>query len=125
MLACTIDISDGAKQGQVFLAFPEWSVPSEFAPSLPDTEAYNMVEIWLDVPAKLTVELTHILLPFEAADKIQCGDLLPLPKLVMNHVKVPSQASKFLSFSISGTGAGTARRTAGSQCSTGSASDNA
>ena len=94
MLACSIDISDGAKQGQVFLAFPEWSVPSEFAPSLPDTEAHNMVEIWLDVPAKLTVELTHILLPFEAADKIHCGDLLPLPKLVMNHVKVPSQASK-------------------------------
>ena len=125
MLACSIDISDGAKQGQVFLAFPEWSVPSEFAPSLPDTEAHNMVEIWLDVPAKLTVELTHILLPFEAADKIHCGDLLPLPILVMNHVKVPSQASKFLSFSISVTGAGTARRTAGSQCSTGSASDNA
>ena len=95
MLACWIDISDGAKQGQVLLALPERSVPSELAPSLPATDAQNTAGIWLDVPAELTVELTRISLPFEADDKMRCGDLLPPPKLVMDHVKVWAQTSNF------------------------------
>jgi flagellar motor switch protein FliM len=42
MLACSIDISDGAKQSQVLLPFPERSVPSELAPSLPYTDTEPM-----------------------------------------------------------------------------------
>ena len=95
MVACWIDISDGAKQGQVLLALPERSVPSELAPSLPATDAQNTAGTWLDVPAELTVELTRISLPFEADDKMRCGDLLPPPKLVMDHVKVWAQTSNF------------------------------
>ena len=70
-------------------------MPSELAPSLPDTDAQNTAGIWLDVPVELTVELTRISLPFEAAGKMRFGDLLPLPKLVMDHVKVRAQTSYF------------------------------